>query len=195
MRLARHLDDGAFLGHVLRMHGNELRKAGRGGAAIARLTEAAELSQDDKERGQTLTLLARAAEEQGDADLLDDFVTTAERLMDTADPLHPLSLREVHMRGLMVTGRAAMAAELAQSCPGSGEAPAPQWATIEAATSADALSAAGDLSSAHTQYSEALSLAMRHRLPHQIQHVIRSAGAVGLEDVRADALARLHGLG
>ena len=35
MRIARHLDDGDFLGHVLRMHGNELRKAGRAGSAIA----------------------------------------------------------------------------------------------------------------------------------------------------------------
>ena len=199
MRLARYLDDGAFLGHVLRMHGNELRKAGRGGAAITRLTEAAELSQDDKERGQTLILLARAAGEQGNAGLLDDCVIAAERLMDTAGPsgilFTPFSLREVRMRGLMGTGRAAMAAELAQSRPGSGEAPAPQWATIEAVTSADTLSAAGDLSSAHTLYSEALSLALRHRLPHQIQRVIRSAGAVGLEEIRADALARLHDLG
>lgn len=101
-RLARHLDDGAFLGHVLRMHGNELRKAGRGGAAIARLTEAAELSRNGQERGQTLILLARAAGEQGNAVLLDDSVTAAERLMDTAGPsgilFAPFSLREVHMR-------------------------------------------------------------------------------------------------
>lgn len=147
MRLARHLDDSVFLGHVLRMHGNELRKTGRGGAAIARLTEAAELSQDDKERGQTLILLARAAGEQGNAGLLDDSVTAAEQLMDTAGPsdiiFTPFFLREVRMRGLMGTGRTAMAAELAQSRPGSGEAPAPQWAAIEAVTSADALSATG----------------------------------------------------
>lgn len=98
------------------------------------------------------------------------------------------------MRGLMGTGRAAMAAELAQSRPGSGEAPAPQWAAIEAVTSADALSAAGDLSNAHALYDEALSLAARHRLPHQVQRVVRNAGVAGLEEVRADALARLRDL-
>lgn len=38
--LARHLDDPAFLGHTLRMHGNELRKAERLPAAIARLDHA-----------------------------------------------------------------------------------------------------------------------------------------------------------
>lgn len=111
MRLARHLDDGAFLGHVLRMHGNELRQAGRDGAAIARLTEAAELSRDGQERGQTLVLLARAAGEQRNAGLLDDSVTAAEQLMDTAGPsdiiFTPFSLPEVRMRGLMGTGRTA----------------------------------------------------------------------------------------
>ena len=199
MRLARHLDDGGFLGHVLRMHGNELRKAGREGAAIARLTEAAELSRDGKERGQTLILLARAAGEQGNAGLHDGSVAAAERLMDVAGSsgilFTPFSLREVRMRGLMGTGRVAVAAELAQSRPGPGEAPAPQWAAIEAVTSADALSAAGDLSSAHALYSEALALAVRHRLPHQIQRVVRSTGAAGLEEVRAGALARLRDLG
>ncbi|WP_304453902.1 helix-turn-helix domain-containing protein [Nocardiopsis sp. YSL2] len=198
MRLARHLDDGAFLGHVLRMHGNELRKVDRGEAAIARLTEAAELSRDEKERGQTLILLARAAGEQGNAGLHDDSMAAAERLMDEAGPsgilFTPFSLREVRMRGLMGTGRTGMAAELAQSRPGSGEAPAPQWAAIEAVTSADALSAAGDLSSAHALYDEALSLAARHRLPHQVQRIVRSAEAVGLEGIRTDALASLHDL-
>ncbi|MBE1459490.1 hypothetical protein H4W79_003704 [Nocardiopsis terrae] len=181
------------------MHGNELRKAGRGGAAIARLTEAAELSRNGQERGQTLILLARAAGEQGNAVLLDDSVTAAERLMDTAGPsgilFAPFSLREVHMRGLMGIGRAAMAAGLAQSRPGSGEAPAPQWAAIEAVTSADTLSAAGDLCSAHALYDKALSLAVRHRLPHQVQRVVRSAGTVGLEEIQAEAIARLRDLG
>ncbi|WP_147453931.1 hypothetical protein [Nocardiopsis sp. Huas11] len=176
MRLARSLDDGAFLGHVLRMHGNELRKASRCGAAIARLTEAAELSHNGKERGQTLILLARAAGERGNSGLHDDSVAAAPRLMDTAGPsgilFTPFSLREVRIRGLMGTGRAAMAAELAQSRPRSGESPAPQWSAIEAAASADALSTAGDTSSAQGLYDEPLSLAVRHRLPHQVQRVV-----------------------
>lgn len=198
MRLARHLDEGDFLGHVLRMHGNELRKAGRSGAAITRLAEAAELSHDEGERGQTFVLLARAAGEQGDAARHDEAVATADLLMDAAGPSGILfttfSLREVRVRGLLGTGRASAAAELARARPGSGEAPAPQWAAIEAVTSADALSEVGDLNSAHTLYSEALSLATRLRLPHQIQRVVRSTAKPGLEEVRADALARLHDL-
>ncbi|PDP89084.1 XRE family transcriptional regulator [Glycomyces fuscus] len=198
LRLARHLDDGNFLGHVLRMHGNELRKAGRTGAAIARLAEANQLSHEERERGQNFVLLARAAGEHGDAGLHDESVTIADALMDAAGPSGILftsfSLREVRMRGLLGTGRAAAAAEMAQVRPGSGEAPAPQWAVIEAVTSADALSAVGDLTSAHTLYGEALSLAARLRLPHQIQRVVRSARRSGLEEVRADALACLHDL-
>ncbi|MFE3460037.1 helix-turn-helix domain-containing protein [Nocardiopsis aegyptia] len=172
LRLARRLDDGGFLGHVLRMHGNELRKANRGGAAIARLTEAAERSHDEREQGQTYVLLAWAAGEHGNAALHDESVATAELLMGATGPsgilFTPFSLREVRMRGLMGTGRATEAAELAQSRPGSGEAPAPQWAVIEAVTSADALSAVGDLTSARALYGEALSLAARLRLPHQV---------------------------
>ncbi|XKK40065.1 helix-turn-helix domain-containing protein [Nocardiopsis sp. ARC36] len=198
MRIARHLDDGDFLGHVLRMHGNELRKAGRAGSAIARLTEAAELSNDAGERGQTCILLARAAGEQGDAGTHDEAVATAELLMDTSGQsgilFTPFSLREVRVRGLLGTGCALAAAELARARPGTGDAPAPQWAAIEAVTSADALSEVGDLTSARSLYSEALSLATRLRLPHQIQRVVRSTAKPGLEEVQIDALARLQDL-
>src|SRR5699024_11048869 len=181
MRLARYLDDGASLGHVLRMHGNELRKAGRGGAAITRLTEAAELSQDDKERGQTLILLARAAGEQGNAGLLDDCVIAAERLMDTAGPsgilFTPFSLREVRMRGLMGTGRAAMAAELAQSRPGSGEAPAPQWATIQAVLGRHAIGSGGPPRCAHpVQRSAVARPAPQAAAPDPARHTKRGGG-------------------
>ncbi|MFY7067089.1 helix-turn-helix domain-containing protein [Nocardiopsis changdeensis] len=198
MRLARHLDNSSFLGHTLRMHGNELRKAGRHGAAIARLTEAAELSHETQERGQTLILLARAAGEQGNTELHDGSVAASERLMDEAGPSGILftsfSLREVRMRGLLETGRTAAAAKLAQSRPGPGEAPAPQWAAIEAVTSADALSAAGDLTSAHALYDEALSLAARHRLPHQVQRVVRSVRIREFEGIRARARTELENL-
>lgn len=42
--LASRLDDAALQGHVLRMHGNELRKAGHVPAAIARLSQAAAMT-------------------------------------------------------------------------------------------------------------------------------------------------------
>ncbi|MFB8761336.1 helix-turn-helix domain-containing protein [Nocardiopsis alba] len=179
MRLARHLDEDGFLGHVLRMHGNELRKAGRSGAAIARLSEAAELSDNEGERGQTFVLLARAAGESGDLEMHDEAAASAERIMDVSGPsgilFNPFTLREVRVRGLLRTGRGLEAAELARSRPSSGEAPAPQWAAIEAVTSAEALSRAGDIVGARVLYSEGLSLAARLGLPHQMQRVARGA--------------------
>jgi transcriptional regulator with XRE-family HTH domain len=77
---------GTSLGHVLRMHGNELRKAGRSGAVIACLAEAAEPSHDEGGRGEAFVLLARAGGEQGDAGRHDEAVAAADLLMDAAGP-------------------------------------------------------------------------------------------------------------
>jgi hypothetical protein len=61
--LASRLDDAALQGHVLRMHGNELRKAGHVPAAIARLSQAAAMTDEVSLRGTTLALLGRAVAE------------------------------------------------------------------------------------------------------------------------------------
>jgi len=52
--LASRLDDAALQGHVLRMHGNELRKARHVPAAIARLSQAAAMTDEVSLRGATL---------------------------------------------------------------------------------------------------------------------------------------------
>ncbi|MER6790975.1 hypothetical protein [Amycolatopsis mediterranei] len=63
--LAQHLDDDRFLAGTLRMHGNELRKAGRVRAAAARLESAVALSATPAGQGAASALLARAAGDAG----------------------------------------------------------------------------------------------------------------------------------
>ena len=72
------------------------------------LTEANGLSHDGRERGQSLTLLARAVGGPGDARLHGGLVvgaTSNGRSQVTRSPLHPHALREVRTRGLIGTGR------------------------------------------------------------------------------------------
>ncbi|MBC3839375.1 helix-turn-helix transcriptional regulator [Streptacidiphilus sp. 4-A2] len=63
--IACHLDDRAFHSTALRMHGNELRKAGLMGAALDRLRHAVSLAVTPDERAAVLPLPARAAGEAG----------------------------------------------------------------------------------------------------------------------------------
>jgi hypothetical protein len=50
---------------VLRMHGNELRKAGHAAASMTRLWQSLQLDDRPGHRGAALVLLARAAAESG----------------------------------------------------------------------------------------------------------------------------------
>jgi transcriptional regulator with XRE-family HTH domain len=58
LRTAGRLGEHSPLAHVLRMHGNELRKAGYLKAGAGRLTQALTLSHSQTERGETLALFA-----------------------------------------------------------------------------------------------------------------------------------------
>ena len=71
LRLALDLGDRTLLASVLRMHGNELRKAGHAAAALIRLRQSLQLNDHPGHRGAALVLLARAAAESGQADLFD----------------------------------------------------------------------------------------------------------------------------
>lgn len=77
--LARYTADQPFLAHTLRMHGNELRKAGRLPAAVTRLDHALAVTADPAGQGSALALLARAA---GEAGLPDQFDRCC-RLLDS----------------------------------------------------------------------------------------------------------------
>ena len=76
LRLAERLDDPQLLAFTLRVHGNELRKTGHCGAAVARFRRAAAMA-SGAERATTLMQFARAAGEHGDAALFDRVMTRA----------------------------------------------------------------------------------------------------------------------
>lgn len=93
--VAARLDDPTFYAHTLRMHGNELRKAGHVGAAVARLEQSLEQSTQPADQGGTLALLCRATGELGDAERFD---TALLGVPATAGPKHGqrLTVSAVH---------------------------------------------------------------------------------------------------
>jgi len=142
LRTAGRVGEHPLLAHVLRMHGNELRKAGYLKAGAGRLTQALTLSHSQTERGGTLALFARAAGELGEPGLFDRAIHDATQILDRSGEhtmlFSPFALREIHLRGLLATGRAGAAAALARTAPGHTPT-APQWEIIERVTSADVL--------------------------------------------------------
>jgi transcriptional regulator with XRE-family HTH domain len=205
--LASRLDDTALQGHVLRMHGNELRKAGHVPAAIARLSQAAAMTDQVALRGATLALLARAAAEHGDTGMFDTAIGEASRLLEGTDQftmlLNPFSIREIRIRGLLATGRINRAVAEADQPDHSSAAPlvAPQWRVIDKITSGAAMLAAGDTDATVEHARAGISLAETYRLPHQVQRALRLLRATpgdaarALLDVGMATLTRLrHGL-
>lgn len=199
--VAERLGDRAFLAHALRMHGNELRKADHVGAAIARLSRAVAVSEDREGQGAAFALLARAAGEHGDPDLFDLAINGyRERLDDGGGRsmlFNPFTFREIELRGLVATDRAANAVRIMQTNTPHAAPVAPQWHTIERVTAGEVLLAARQQDGAEEALRTALVAAETHRLPHQIQRTIRAARRGGLEDLLTDGhtvLARLNDL-
>lgn len=195
--LAPHLGDQQLLAHTLRMHGNELRKAGRLGAAVARLEHAVALATEDSGRGSALALLARAT---GEAGLTARFTTAIEdcrRVLDSSTQneilLNPFTLREIHARGLLALCRAGEALRVLET--EIGEPAAPQWRIIERVTTGEVLAATGEHAGAKETLNAAISSAEQRRLPHQIQRVVRAADRNRLDavaDVGRAALDRIR---
>ena len=128
LRIAWHLQDRPLAGLVLRMHGNELRKAGHPAAGIIRLRQSLQVDDHPVRQGAGLVLLARAAAESGQADLFDATTSQCVQAIEKASGqdvlFSPFTVREVRLRGLLATGRPAQAAELAGRYPaGSGSPP------------------------------------------------------------------------
>ncbi|MBE1496291.1 transcriptional regulator with XRE-family HTH domain/predicted negative regulator of RcsB-dependent stress response [Amycolatopsis lexingtonensis] len=197
--LARHLGDNDFLADTLRMHGNELRKAGRLRAAVARLERAAAVSTTAAGHGAALALLARAA---GDAGLPDQFagaIDGCRRRLDSASGtellLNPFTLREIHARGLLALNRPRDALRVFDSV--AGEPAAPQWQVIERVTAGEVLAATGERAGAEEALSTAIATAEQRRLPHQLQRAVRAAQHGHLPAIAEAgrlALQRLRGL-
>jgi transcriptional regulator with XRE-family HTH domain len=193
VRVATNLGDPQFYAHTLRMHGNELRKAGHPGAAIARLEQSLELAKDPVDRGVSLAFLCRALGELGNSIKFDAALNDYRNLLDSHPSggllFQPFTLREIHLRGLIGTGRAAGAARLVHESVGMPAAP--QWHIIERVTSGEVLVAINELEGARDAFAEAIGAAEQHRLPHQIQRALRATTDAGMHELRADADAAL----
>lgn len=194
--ISRHFEDPAFHSYVLRMHGNELRKAHLRGAAVDRLRHAARLAPGRDSRAATLPLLARAAGALGHVQLFDEVMSEAHELLDGVDHtslFNPFALYEIRLRGLMATGRTTMAIQLAENAPASTSSVAPQWHVIELVTVAHVRLLADDRSGAAESLGTAIREAMAQRLPHQLQRIIRTTGD-RLPEVRNAAVRELERL-
>lgn len=195
--IARDFHDPVLATDVLRMHGNELRKAHLVGAAVARLQHAAALAPDDRARAAVLPLLARAAGALRDGPLLDAVLGEADRLLDRAEHtslFNPYALHEIRLRGLVATGRARVAVRLLDAVPAPMLAAAPQWQVIGLVTVAQVQLLAGDRNGAAHGVDRAVAEAVRQRLPHQLQRIIRTTNGRLLEQYAAatEALERLR---
>jgi transcriptional regulator with XRE-family HTH domain/predicted negative regulator of RcsB-dependent stress response len=176
LQVAQHLDEPDLRSYALRVHGNELRKAGHPAAAHLHLTHAAAIT-SGAGRAEVLLQLARVT---FDPDILDALIIQLRQLADqdldgSADGLlNPTAIRETELRGLLATGRAGQALQLLETFAASGWAP-PQWRIIERITIAEVLIACGDTTAAAFELTAAVADATVHRLPHQLQRAQRAA--------------------
>ncbi|MFE3073590.1 XRE family transcriptional regulator [Streptomyces sp. NPDC059247] len=179
LNVVRAFDDPALTTTALRMHGNELRKAGLLGAAVDRLTQAAAIAPTTQDRVAVLPLLARAAGALGHTTLFDHTLRDAYRLLDTVEHtslVNPTALYEIRLRGLISTGRTRDAIRHAESAPPAPTiAVAPQWRVIELITTGRARLLAGDKDGAAHLLATAVHEARAQRLPHQLQRVQRTS--------------------
>lgn len=193
--IAERLEDTSFLAHTLRMHGNELRKANRVPAAIKRLNRAVDLSTDYEGQGTALALLARAAGEHGERDVFDSAIRCYRDLLDNGHArgmlFNPFTFREIHLRGLVSTGRITEAVQVMQTSHQEVMPAAPQWHIIERVTTGQVHLADGERDGASEAFRTALAAAECHRLPHQIQRMIRAAQSGGLAKISIDGQAAL----
>jgi transcriptional regulator with XRE-family HTH domain len=198
LRIAWSLGDAELLAFVLRMHGNELRKAGYAAAGIVRLRQSLQIDDQPARKGAGLVLLARAAAESGQAELFDTIAGQCVHVLKSAPRqeilLNAFTVREVRLRGLIATGRTGQAVDIAESFAADDEPPTPPWRVIERITTADVLARAGDERTAADILATAVSDAETLRLPHQVQRIIRLTGRPGVftgPPVRDQALAAL----
>ncbi|MFJ6809060.1 helix-turn-helix domain-containing protein [Streptomyces anulatus] len=194
----KHFDDPALTTTALRMHGNELRKAGLIGAAVNRLVRAASLAPDRTSRAAVLPLLARAAGALGNAPLFDHTVQEARAMLDEVEHtslVNPIALHEIQIRGLLGTGRARQAIQQSEEpVPAPTTTVAPQWHVIQLITTGKARLLSGDAPGAQDLLARAATAAYAHRLPHQLQRIIRmnSSDIAGVTEEAEQGLSRLR---
>ncbi|MYZ37694.1 helix-turn-helix domain-containing protein [Streptomyces sp. SID4917] len=180
LEIAEYFGDPGMTSYVLRMYGNELRKANLRGAAVQRLCRAAATAPDHNARAAALPLLARAAGGLGNGELFDRVMRETDALLDRVDHtslFNPFSLHEIRLRGLVSTGRADMAMRLVEHNPMPTTVVAPQWRVIELITVAHVQLLGSDTGGAAQSLHTATQEAVVQRLPHQLQRIMRTAGS------------------
>ncbi|MFF2013817.1 helix-turn-helix domain-containing protein [Streptomyces sp. NPDC058195] len=193
-----YLDDPVLTTTALRMHGNELRKAGLTGGAVSRLARAAALAPNPVSRAAVLPLLARAVGDLGNMPLFDRTVQEAKTLLDQVDHtslVNPVALHEIELRGLLGTGRTRAAIRHAErGAPAPTTAIAPQWRVIELITTGKVRLLGGDRQGAAELLTQAVKEARAQRLPHQLQRVVRTSAAAlpEVNHTAAQALSQLR---
>ncbi|WP_180985992.1 helix-turn-helix domain-containing protein [Streptomyces sp. CB02959] len=197
LEIAEVFAEPGFTSYVLRMHGNELRKARLHGAAVDRLSRAVALAPDHDARAAALPLLARAAGSLGNGLLFDRAISETEHLLERVEhssPFNPFALHEIRLRGLIATGRVHLAVQRAENTPAPTTAVAPQWRVIEQVTVAHVRLHAQDHGGAAESLNAAIQEAVRQRLPHQLQRVVGTAGdnLPQLRDTAQQALDRMR---
>jgi transcriptional regulator with XRE-family HTH domain len=177
--IARYIGDPTFTSYVLRMHGNELRKARLHGAAVDRLLHAVALAPNQEATAAALPLLARAAGTLRNQPLFDEVMRETDRLLDETEHtslFNPYALHEIRLRGLISTGRIDNAVHLVdQGSPVPTTTVAPQWRVIELITAARVQLTADHRGGATQSLHTAVDEAVRQRLPHQLQRIVRAA--------------------
>jgi transcriptional regulator with XRE-family HTH domain len=176
--LAERLDDRDLLALALRVHGNELRKARRPAAAVARLRHALHLVAA-ADRGPVLVQLARAVGDIGDPEMFEEVMVAAAQAVDDrplGSLVNSVALHEVRLRGLLAVGRTREAIDMLGDQPAPAPLLPPQWQAILNVTIGEVLLAQADVAAAQVAFHTAISIAHDYRLPHQIQRVIRRAG-------------------
>jgi len=132
-------------------------------------------------------MLARAAGEAGQTEMFDDTMSAYRRHLDRAPEsgmlANEFTYREIHMRGLARTGRAAQAIEVLRGSGATVSPTAPQWAAIERITAGDVLLEAHEREEAEAALTTGLRHARSARLPQQVQRAVRVATAGRLDAV------------
>ncbi|MED7930419.1 hypothetical protein SMD20_39760 [Nonomuraea sp. LP-02] len=175
--IAHRLDDVALQTCALRVHGNELRKIEKKPAAAARLQRARDIAPATA-RGAVLIPLARTLAELGNIEYFDTTIIDLQHFVDShhGTPLvNPFVLREVHLRGLLATGRLQEATRLAEADAPDATGVAPQRQPIERVTVAEVFRATGDKAAASYALLQSIATAESTRLPHQIQRAMRAS--------------------
>ena len=93
--------------------------------------------------------------------------------------VNPFSLREVRLRGLLLTDRRDGAERFVNASSVIGK-PSPTWAVMERVTMAQFHLATGEKDVAEAELDAAMSAARAAQLPHQVERAIRLAESAGL---------------